>query len=263
MPNQPVVSHEEWTAARKELLRKEKDFTKARDRLSRERRALPWEKVEKSYVFEGPRGRATLGDLFAGKSQLVVYHFMFDPAWDAGCKLCSFWADNFERNVIHLRHRDVQLVAVSRAPLPKLKAYRKRMGWSFDWYSSSRTDFNFDFQVSCTPEQVAKGKTLYNYEETEAGGESPGVSVFFKDAGGTIFHTYSCYARGLDILNTAYNYLDLVPKGRDEQQLPWPMAWVRRRDSYEDELPAKGKRRKAAGRRSTGRRAPSGRRRRA
>jgi predicted dithiol-disulfide oxidoreductase (DUF899 family) len=233
MDSHKIVSREQWLDARTRLLAREKEFTRARDRLSQERRELPWVRVDKTYVFDGPQGRESLGDLFAGRSQLIVYHFMFAPDWDAGCKSCSFWADNFERNVVHLAHRDVTLVAVSRAPLSKLEAFKRRLGWTFKWVSSAGTDFNFDYHVSFTPEALAGGEASYNYApRTTALTELPGISVFYKDAGGTIFHTYSCYARGLDMMNAAYHYLDLVPKGRDERG-PHAMAWVRLRDSYE------------------------------
>ncbi|HKA71725.1 MAG TPA: DUF899 domain-containing protein [Xanthobacteraceae bacterium] len=230
MQQHKVVSPEQWVEARQELLAKEKEFTRLRDRLSQERRDLPWVRVTGRYVFDGPDGEETLADLFAGSSQLVVYHFMFAPDWDAGCKSCSFWADNFERNVVHLKQRDVTMIAVSRAPLAKLEAFRKRMGWTFKWVSSARNDFNFDYHVSFTPESRA-GAT-YNYApKTSAMAELPGISVFYRDAAGDIFHTYSCYARGLDMMNAAYHYLDLVPKGRDESG-DHKMAWVRYRDSY-------------------------------
>jgi predicted dithiol-disulfide oxidoreductase (DUF899 family) len=227
----PVVTHEEWLAKRKELLAKEKKFTRQRDELSRQRRELPWEQVEKEYVFEGAEGRRTLLELFDGRSQLVVYHFMFPPEWEEGCKSCSFWADNFDPNVVHLKARDVTLVAVSRAPYEKLAAYEERMGWSFDWFSSGESDFNFDFGVSFTPEdQEAEG--AYNYGSLVPHmTDREGMSVFIKDADGDVFHTYSAYARGIDLLNTAYNYLDLVPKGRDEEG-PNTQSWVRRHDEY-------------------------------
>src|SRR5947209_9443343 len=180
-----------------------------RDELGRERRELPWERVEKEYVFEGPRGRQTLAELFEDRSQLVVYHFMFGPEDDVGCKSCSFWADNFDPNVVHLNARDVTFVAVSRAPLAKLAPYRERMGWSFKWVSSSETDFNFDYHVSFTPEEMAKNAVFYNYTIQEPGdSEREGVSVFYKDPTGRVLHTYSAYARGIDMLNTAYHYLD-------------------------------------------------------
>jgi predicted dithiol-disulfide oxidoreductase (DUF899 family) len=229
-----VVSEADWIKARKRLLGKEKEFTRLRDQLSRRRRELPWRRVEKEYVFDGPKGRQTLAQLFDGRSQLVVYHFMFGPDWEEGCKSCSFWADNFNGIIPHLNQRDVTFVAVSRAPLAKLKAFAKRLGWSFKWVSSSGNDFNYDYHVSFRPGDVGKGGASYNYAPTETTmSDLPGISVFFKDKSGAVFHTYSCYARGLDMLNTAYHYLDLVPKGRDEGDLPWTMAWVRLRDEYD------------------------------
>jgi predicted dithiol-disulfide oxidoreductase (DUF899 family) len=235
MANHDIVSHEAWLAARKALLLEEKELTRLRDRLSQRRRALPWVRVDKQYVFEGPDGKESLAELFGGRSQLVVYHFMFGPDWEAPCKSCSFWADNFERNVVHLAHRDVTLIAVSRAPLQRLEAFKRRMGWTFKWVSSAGGDFNYDYQVSFTADDLAKGEAYYNYAmQKNTVSELPGISVFYKDAGGTVFHTYSCYARGLDMMNAAYHYLDLVPKGRDEaDQRPYPMAWLRYRDSYE------------------------------
>jgi predicted dithiol-disulfide oxidoreductase (DUF899 family) len=233
MDNHRIVSQEEWLAARKDLLREEKEFTRSRDRLSQRRRDLPWVRVDKHYAFEGPKGKETLPQLFDGRSQLLVYHFMFGPDWEAPCKSCSFWADNFERNVVHLAHRDVTLIAVSRAPLERIEAFKRRMGWTFKWVSSAGSDFNHDYQVSFTPDEVAKGEGYYNYAmRKNTMTELPGISVFCKGADGAVFHTYSCYARGLDMMNAAYHYLDLVPKGRDETG-PHAMAWVRYRDSYE------------------------------
>jgi predicted dithiol-disulfide oxidoreductase (DUF899 family) len=232
MDKHRVLSHEEWLDARKRYLSKEKEFTRLRDELSRQRRELPWERVDKSYVFAAPEGKVTLADLFAGKSQLVVYHFMFDPSWEAGCKSCSFWADNYNPIVVHLNHRDANLVAISRAPLAKLEAYRKRMGWNFRWVSSSSNDFNHDYQVSSSPDEVAKGASTYNYRASKMTGERPGISVFHKDEDGNIFHTYSTYERGLDMLNGAYHILDLLPKGRDEDGLDFSMSWLRRHDEY-------------------------------
>jgi len=227
-----VVDHDEWLAERRELLAKEKEFTRLRDELSRQRRELPWERVEKDYAFDGDDGRRTLPELFEGRSQLVVYHFMFDPSWDAGCPSCSFWADNFDPNIVHLKARDVTMVAISRAPYAKLAAYRERMGWSFPWFSSGKTGFNFDFGVSFTPEDQEKDGA-YNYGSlSPRSTEREGVSVFYKDADGAVLHTYSTYARGIDLLNTAYNYLDLMPKGRDEEGHP-SQFWVRRHDEYE------------------------------
>ena len=228
-----VVSPEEWLVARTGLLAKEKEFTRARDRLSEERCNLPWVRVEKTYVFDGPDGKESLSDLFAGRSQLVVYHFMFDPGWEEGCKSCSFWADNYGGAIAHLNQRDVTMVTVSKAPLAKLEAFRKRMGWTFKWLSSSATDFNRDYGVSFTPDERESGRAFYNYRLGHIGGEMPGLSVFYKDGSGAVFHTYSCYARGLDMFNSAYQLLDLVPKGRDEADLPYTMAWVRHRDRYD------------------------------
>jgi predicted dithiol-disulfide oxidoreductase (DUF899 family) len=236
MATHRIVSHNQWVEARKAFLAKEKVFTRARDALNRARRDLPWERVEKNYLFAGADGKKSLGDLFAGKSQLIVYHFMFDPTWEAGCKSCSFWADNFNGIDAHLKHRDVTFLAVSRAPYSKLEAYGKRMGWSFQWVSSFDSDFNFDYGVSFTPEQIAKSEPLYNYGTAALfGPESVGISVFSKDGDGAVFHTYSCYARGVDMLNGAYHYLDLAPAGRNEgDQGKNPQAWVRRHDEYQD-----------------------------
>jgi len=229
--NHKVVSHREWIEARRELLNKEKTFTQLRDQLSQSRRDLPWERVEKSYVFEGPNGLESLFDLFGGRSQLIVYHFMFAPDWDAGCPHCSHWADNFDAVIVHLNQRDVSMIAVSRAPYGKIDAYKKRMGWGFKWVSSFASDFNFDYQVSFTPDQLAQKKAFYNFTEQDPGiSEREGVSVFYKDRDGDIFHTYSTYARGIDMMNVDYQYLDLVPKGRDENgKGPF---WVRRHDEY-------------------------------
>jgi predicted dithiol-disulfide oxidoreductase (DUF899 family) len=231
----PVVSHEKWLAARRAFLAKEKEFTLLRDQLSRERRALPWEKIEKAYVFDGPRGSETLGDLFEKRSQLIVYHFMFSPDWDEGCAHCSFWADNFNGIVTHLNHRDVTFVAVSRAPLAKIEPFKKRMGWTFKWVSSNESDFNYDLGVSFRPEELKGGKVLYNYKMIDMDvTDREGTSVFYRDTSGTVFHTYSAYARGIDLMNPAYNYLDLAPKGRDEDHLAFTQAWVRYHDRYED-----------------------------
>ena len=233
MTDHQVVTPKEWGEARKHLLAKEKEFTRLRDQLSQTRRDLPWVRVTKQYVFDGPGGKQTLGQLFNGHSQLVVYHFMFAPDWEDGCRGCSFWADNFNGIVPHLNQRDVTFVAISRAPLAKLQAFAKRLGWNFKWLSSAGNDFNYDYNVSFTPEALAGGSAIYNYAANKMNmTELPGISVFFKDADGNVFHTYSCYARGLDMLNTAYHYLDLVPRGRDEAGLPHAMAWVRLRDEY-------------------------------
>lgn len=228
-----IVSRDEWLAARKAHLAKEKEFTKARDALSRQRRELPWVKVEKAYAFDGPDGRETLGDLFDGRSQLIAYHFMLGPGWEQGCKSCSLLADHFDGAAVHLAQRDVTLVVVSRAPLAEIETFKKRMGWHFKWVSSFGSDFNHDYHVSFTPEEMAKGTALYNYKNEGFGSEeAPGASVFYRDGDGHIFHTYSSYGRGLDILIGAYNFLDLVPKGRDEDKLDYTMAWVRHHDRY-------------------------------
>ena len=232
MTDHRVVSPDEWLAARRALLTKEKAFTRLRDELSRERRELPWVKVDQPYSFDGPDGRETLAELFDGRSQLLVYHFMFSPDWQAGCKHCSFWADNFDRVVVHLNHRDVTMLAVSRAPYAKLEAYEKRMGWTFKWVSSGETTFNFDYHASFTPQEVAAKSGQFNFTiQDPHESDREGVSVFYKDAAGNIFHTYSAYARGIDMFNTAYHYLDIVPKGRDEGgRGPY---WVRRHDEYD------------------------------
>lgn len=226
MTNHAITTRTEWEAARIELLAEEKRLTRLRDELARKRRALPWVPVEQAYVFATESGPRSLAELFGDASQLVVYHFMFGPDWDEGCPSCSFWADNYDGIGVHLAARDVTLTAVSSAPLDRLLAYRDRMGWSFPWVSSSGTTFNRDFEVA--------GSTRYNYVDTdEPIAESPGLSVFARD-GESVFHTYSAYSRGLDIFNGAYQLLDMVPKGRDEDDLPWTMAWLRRRDQYED-----------------------------
>lgn len=231
--NHAVVTHGAWIDARRRLLDQEKKFTRLRDELSRQRRELPWEPVEKSYVFDGPNGRETLPELFEGRSQLVVYHFMFAPEWDEGCKSCSWWADNFERNVVHLTRRDVTLVAISRAPLEKLEAFRMRMGWTFKWFSCAGNDFAYDYHASFRPEALATGAVEYNYRQhTTSMTDLTAISVFYRKADGAVFHTYSCYARGVDMMNAGYHYLDLVPKGRDEDGLPYNQAWVRERDKY-------------------------------
>lgn len=233
MSTHRIVSHDEWTTARMRHLEKEKELTRLRDQLSRERRELPWEKVDKTYVFEGPQGKETLADLFAGRSQLIVEHFMFDLSWDEGCKSCSFWVDSLNGIDVHLNHRDVSFVLVSRAPIATLMAYRQRMGWSVKWVSSLQTDFNRDYQVTFTPEDLAAGQVYYNYtRQSFPAPEAPGVSVFFKDPDGAVYHTYSCYSRGLDMLNGAYHLLDLVPKGRDEAGLSYSMEWLQRHDEY-------------------------------
>src|SRR5438045_6241379 len=228
-----VVSEAEWLVARKDWLTREKEFTRQRDALSAARRELPMVKVEKKYTFEGPDGEETLADLFEGHSQLIVYHFMFGPGWEEGCKSCSYLADHFDGANWHLPHRDVALVVVSRAPLSEFAPYKKRMGWRFKWVSSHGSDFNFDYHVSFTEEEEKKNKAYYNYETGEfISDELPGLSVFYKDEDGDIFHTYSTYARGLDQLVGTYNFLDLTPKGRDEDPES-TMRWVRRHDQYD------------------------------
>jgi len=232
-PNR-IVSQEEWLKARKELLAREKELTHLRDALSAQRRELPWVRVEKEYVFETSSGKKRLADLFEGRSQLFIYHFMFGPGWSEGCKSCSYLADHFDGAVIHLAHRDVTLTAVSRATLPEIDAFKKRMGWRFNWASSFGTDFNFDYQVSFQKDDLAQGKVYYNYSTGGfAAEEAPGMSVFFKDETGDVYHTYSCYARGTETLVGTYGILDLVPKGRDEDGLAFTMAWVRHHDRYD------------------------------
>jgi predicted dithiol-disulfide oxidoreductase (DUF899 family) len=227
-----VVSMAEWLVARKDLLTREKELTRLRDDVSRHRRELPWVKVDKEYVFDGPDGEETLADLFASRSQLIVYHFMLGPGWEEGCKSCSYLADHFDGANWHLPHRDVTFLVVSRAPLSEIQAYKKRMGWRFKWVSSYGSDFNFDYHVSFTEEDEKKQRVIYNYAAQEfISDELPGLSVFYKDENDDVFHTYSTYGRGLDILVGAYNLLDLVPKGRDENP-DSTMDWVRRHDEY-------------------------------
>lgn len=233
MTDHRILPHDEWVSARKDLLKKEKAFTKQRDALTKDRLALPWEKVETDYRFQGPDGEETLADLFDGRSQLIVYHFMYGPGWEVGCKSCSYLADHFDPAIVHLNARDVTFVAVSRAPLEEFQAFRERMGWSFKWVSSHGTDFNDDYHVSFAQEEVDGGDVYYNYaNQAFSSTEAPGASVFYKDENGDIFHTYSVYSRGLDMFITAYHYLDIVPKGRDEEGLSYTMEWVRHHDSY-------------------------------
>lgn len=234
MKDHEVVSHDDWVKARKALLVKEKEFTRQRDEITRERRRLPWEKVEKSYVFDGPDGEQTLAELFAGRSQLIVYHFMYGPGWEEGCKSCSFLADHFEPAIVHLNQRDVSMVAVSKAPLAELDAFKARMGWKFKWVSSFDNDFNVDFGVTFTQKEIDENNTYYNYKyQSFPSTEAPGTSVFYKDQNNDIFHTYSVYQRGLDMFITAYHYLDITPKGRDEDHLSYTMEWLRLHDAYE------------------------------
>lgn len=227
-----IVSHEEWLKARKDLLVREKEFTRTRDALSAARRELPWEKVDKPYVFQGPHGGATMEDLFEGKRQLIVYHLMYAPEWDTPCKSCSFWADHFDGMRPHLAARDVQMIAISRAPVDKIESMKRRMGWQFPWYSSGEGPFNYDYQVSFHEEDHHKGQDVYNYAplpfETT---DMPGVSVFIRDSG-EVYHTYSTFGRGIDALNLTYQYLDITPLGRNEEGLPQSMDWVRLHDEY-------------------------------
>jgi predicted dithiol-disulfide oxidoreductase (DUF899 family) len=233
--NPRIVSRDEWLAARKNLLAKEKQLTREHDALAAERRQLPWVKVEKNYVFDGLNGKVALSDLFDGKSQLIIYHFMFGPDWQEGCPSCSFNMDHTDGALVHLAQRDVSFAAVSRAPLFKIEAFKKRMGWRFVWVSSFGTDFNYDYHASFTPEEIAKGKVDYNFDlGAFPSTEAPGISVFYKDKSGSIFHTYSAYARGTETTVNTYNYLDFVPKGRDEDALPFTMSWLRHHDRYED-----------------------------
>lgn len=229
-----TVSHEQWIEARKQFLLKEKEFTRLRDELSRQRRELPRERVEKDYVFDGPRGKETLADLFDGRGQLIVYHFMLGPNWSEGCPSCSYLSDHFDGMTIHLAHRDVTLAVVSRAPLEQIAAYKKRMGWRFHWVSSFPSDFNYDYNVSLSEQDKANGTMYYNYQSMPRSIEElPGLSVFSRDQDGSIYHTYSTYSRGLDILVGTYNFLDMAPKGRDEDGLRHSMAWVRHHDKYD------------------------------
>ena len=233
--NPKIVSRGEWLAARKKLLAKERQLTHERDAIAAERRQLPWVKLEKNYIFDSPTGKKTLADLFDGRSQLIIYHFMFGPDWKEGCPSCSFNMDHTDAALVHLAQRDVSFVAISRAPISKIEAFKKRMGWRFNWVSSYGTDFNYDYHASFTPEEIAKGKIDYNFDLVEfPSPEAPGISVFYKDKNGDVFHTYSAYARGTENVVNTYNYLDLVPKGRDEDGLYFPMAWVRHHDRYED-----------------------------
>ena len=229
-----IVTQEDWLAARRSLLEEEKALQQARDSLAEKRRALPWVRVETDYIFDGESGEVTLAELFGDHPQLIIYHFMFHPEWQEGCPSCSFWADSYDRMVPHLKARNVAFAAVSRAPLEKLLGYRERMGWSFPWVSSVQNRFNYDYHVSFTPEQLAAGTAFYNFRAgAPVGEEMPGLSVFYREAKGAIFHTYSTYARGLDAFNPAYQYLDIVPKGRDEADFEYSMQWVRRHDEYE------------------------------
>ena len=230
-----VVSRDEWLAARKQLLIKEKELTRLRDQINADRHALPWVKVEKAYVFDGPNGRQTLADLFDGRSQLIIKHFMLGPDWEDGCVGCSFELDHVEGALVHLEHHDVSYAVVSRAPLPKIEAFKKRMGWRVNWVSSYGSDFNYDFHVSFKDAEVAQGKAYYNYEVRDVGiDELSGRSVFYKDSSGDIFHTYSSYGRGGEMFLGTYHFLDITPKGRDETINGNLTDWVRHHDKYEE-----------------------------
>jgi predicted dithiol-disulfide oxidoreductase (DUF899 family) len=233
LANHPVVSRQHWLAERRRLLAREKELTRLSDQIVRERRALPWVQLENNYLFDTREGRRSLTDLFDGRRQLLMQHFMFGPGWEDGCKSCSYMADHTDPTLAHLAQRDVAFVAVSSAPLPEIERFRKRMGWQFRWVSSHGTDFNRDFGVSFTPEAMASGKADYNFGGEPAGEEMPGVSAFYKNDAGDVFHTYSTYGRGVEVMMHTYRLLDLMPKGRDEDDLDFTMAWVRHHDSYE------------------------------
>ena len=233
-PTHPVVPRGTWLKARLELLKKEKAHSRARDELTRARQALPWVRLEKAYSFEGPDGSVTLGELFEDKDQLIVQHFMFDPDWDQGCKSCSFMADHMDRSVVHIAHRDTAYAVISSAPIAKLEAFKRRMGWTFKWLSSGNSDFNRDFHVSFTAKELKNSEAYYNFREDSSfpDKEAPGVSAFAKDDAGALYHTYSVYGRGLEIFMGAYHLLDIVPKGRDEGELSYTMEWLRLKDAY-------------------------------
>jgi predicted dithiol-disulfide oxidoreductase (DUF899 family) len=232
--NHPVMPARRWTIARQELLAREKELMRLHDQVARERRALPWERIDKDYVFDTPGGRRGLADLFAGRRQLLVQHFMLGPGWAQGCPSCSFMADHVDGMNVHLAHRDVSFVAVSRAPLAEIARFRRRMGWQFDWVSSNGSEFNYDFHVSFTPQERALGSVRYNYRQVDfTPEEMPGVSVFFKDDAGAVFHTYSTFGRGVEVMMGTYRMLDLMPEGRGERDVPHKMEWVRHHDRYE------------------------------
>lgn len=237
--NHPVVTRDQWLAERKTLLAREKELTRLRDELASERRALPWVRLEKDYVFDTPEGQRTLTQLFAGRRQLLVQHFMLGPGWEQGCPSCSYMADHLDGMNVHLAHRDLSVVVVSRAPLAEIERFRSRMGWQFKWVSSYDSSFNYDFGVSFTPEQLATGEVSYNYvSQSFPREEAPGISLFYKNDAGEIFHTYSTYGRGVEAMMGTYNLLDLAPRGRDEDNLPYTMAWVRHHDRYEPQAAA-------------------------
>jgi predicted dithiol-disulfide oxidoreductase (DUF899 family) len=240
MTTHTIVTREKWLEARLDLLAAEKDLTRRSDEVARLRRQLPWVRVEKNYVFEGPDGRETLAELFDGRSQLIVQQFMLGPGWEQGCKSCSFMADHTDGMTVHLAHRDATMAAISRATIAEIERFRRRMNWQFRWVSSYGTDFNYDFGVSFTPEERAKGKIDYNFGDWQLVGEEwPGVSVFAKDDAGNVFHTYSTYGRGVEVMMGTYRMLDLTPKGRDETGDAAKMGWVRHHDRYEPETLAK------------------------
>ncbi|AOS43157.1 hypothetical protein Verru16b_00198 [Lacunisphaera limnophila] len=234
-----VVTPADWLEARRELLCLEKEFTRQRDALAARQRALPWVKVAKPYAFAGPAGRVSLPDLFAGRSQLIVQHFMFGPGWEEGCKSCSFMLDHLNPVTVHLQARDVAFAVISHAPLQEILPFQRRMGWTVNWVSAHGTDFNADFHVSFPAEAVARGKVDYNYSLQEVPNqELPGISVFTRGGDGAIYHTYSTYGRGVELVMTTYDLLDLVPRGRDEAGLDYGMAWVRHHDRYDHATPA-------------------------
>ncbi len=232
--NHSVVSNERWLSARQALLVREKELMRMQDQLARDRRSLPWQRVENSYVFDASEGRRTLSELFEGRSQLLVQHFMLGPDWEQGCPSCSFMADHTDGMTLHLAHRDVTMVAVSRAPLSQIERFRERMGWKFKWLSSNGSDFNYDFGVSFRPDALARGEVDYNFHMTSfPGAEAPGISAFYKDDSGQVFRTYSTYGRGVEVMMGTYHMLDLMPLGRAERDVPYKMEWVRHHDRYE------------------------------
>ncbi len=232
--NHPVVTKDQWVTQRKTLLAREKELMQLHDQIAAERRALPWEKVDKKYMFTAHEGPKTLGDLFEGRRQLMVQHFMFGPDWEQGCPSCSYMADHTDGMTIHLAHRDITFIAVSRAPIADIDRFRERMGWKFKWVSSNSSDFNFDYAVSFRREDMDQGKVYYNYGMREhPAEEAPGVSVFYRDDAGDIFHTYSTFGRGVEVMMGAYQMMDLAPKGRDERDVPYKMEWVRHHDRYQ------------------------------
>lgn len=236
--NHPIVSRQQWLADRLKLMAREKELTRLGDEIARERRALPWVRIDKAYIFDTPAGRRTLAGLFDGRRQLLVQHFMLAPGWEQGCKSCSYMADHTDPTLVHLAERGVAFVAVSRAPIEDIERFRQRMGWSFPWVSAHGTDFNQDFHVSFTADEMASGKADYNFGGTPPGEEMPGVSAFWKDDTGEVFHTYSTYGRGVEVMMHTYRLLDLMPMGRDEDGLRSTMEWVRHHDRYELTKPA-------------------------